>query len=167
LSHVALWLAIVFGLVAGYAYRFELMAVRDRVIGVLLPGSAVSNGGTVSITRAGNDSFVIDGRINGTAVRFVFDTGADLVVIDAETAARLDLRLSDQDFTVPVQTASGRAMKAPVRLGEVSIGDLRVQNVDALVSQPGDLSVNLLGMSFLSRLRGYSVQGDTLLLEQR
>jgi aspartyl protease family protein len=167
LSHAALWLAIVFGLVAGYAYRFELMAVRDRVVGVLLPGSAVSNGGTVSITRAGNDSFIIDGGVNGAAVRFIFDTGADSVVINAETAERLNLRLSDSDYTVTVQTASGTAQKAPIRLDEVSVGDIRVQNVDALVSRPGELTVNLLGMSFLSRLRGYSVQGDTLLLEQR
>jgi aspartyl protease family protein len=167
LSHAALWLAIVFGLVAGYAYRFELMAVRDRVVGVLVPGSAVSNGGTVSITRAGDDSFIIDGGVNGAAVRFIFDTGADQVVLNAETAERLNLRLSESSYSVTVQTASGTARKAPVRLDEVSIGDIRIQNVEALVSRPGELAVNLLGMSFLSRLRGYSVQGDTLLLEQR
>jgi aspartyl protease family protein len=168
LQHAALWLAIVFALVAGYAYRFELMAVRDRVVGVLLPGSAVSGaGGITSITRQGNDSFIIDGAVNSQSVRFMFDTGADSVVINAETAERLNLRLSPSDYTVTVSTANGQVQKARVQLGEVSIGSIRIQNVEALVSKPGDLAVNLLGMSFLSRLKGYSVQGDTLLLEPR
>jgi aspartyl protease family protein len=51
-----------------------------------------------------------------------------------------------------------------VRLRSVAIGPLVVDNVDALVSQPGSLNENLLGMSFLRRLRSYEFSKDFLTL---
>jgi aspartyl protease family protein len=41
-----------------------------------------------------------------------------------------------------------------------------VSDVDALVTEPGALGVNLLGMSFLRRLARFEVSGGTLLLER-
>jgi aspartyl protease family protein len=49
-------------------------------------------------------------------------------------------------------------------LQSISIGPIRVEGVDALVSKPGALRENLLGMSFLSRLRSYEFSGEFLTL---
>ena len=46
----------------------------------------------------------------------------------------------------------------------MAIGPLVVNNVDALVAQPGSLKENLLGMSFLRRLQSYEFSKDYLTL---
>jgi aspartyl protease family protein len=166
LQHLALWLGIFVALIGGYTYRFDLQSFGQRIMGAVVPGSAVEEGdGKMVITRQGDDSFVLAGEINGQRTRFIFDTGADLVVLTAESAERFDLRIPENGYSVTVSTANGMTDAAPVKLREVAIGSIRIQNVDALVARRGALGTNLLGMSFLSRLRYYGVQGDRLTLE--
>jgi aspartyl protease family protein len=168
LGHIAIWLGLIVALIGGYTYRFDLQSFGNRVLGAVVPGSAIVEGdGRVVITRQGDDSFVLAGEINGRRTRFIFDTGADLVVLTAGTAEDFELRVSPADFTVRVSTANGVTKAAPVRLREVRVGSIAVQNVEALVAQPGALAGNLLGMSFLSRLSYYGVKGDRLTLEAR
>ena len=54
---------------------------------------------------------------------------------------------------------------AMVQLGMVEVGDIVVRNVPALVQPDEALSVNLLGMSFLSRVR-WSYERGRLVIEQ-
>jgi aspartyl protease family protein len=54
---------------------------------------------------------------------------------------------------------------ALVQLQRVEIGDIVVRNVPALVHADDSLGVNLLGMSFLSRIRWTHERGK-LILEQ-
>jgi aspartyl protease family protein len=65
-------------------------------------------------------------------------------------------------FNVPVQTANGTAFAASVRLPSISVGPIVMEQVEALVAQPGALKESLLGMSFLRRLRSYEFSGDYL-----
>jgi len=51
-----------------------------------------------------------------------------------------------------------------VTLDRVAIGGLVERSIEALVAQPGQLKVSLLGMSFLNRLQSWEVRGDRLLL---
>ena len=67
-------------------------------------------------------------------------------------------------FTVPVQTANGRALAAPAILETVAVGPIVERRVPALVVRPGLLRTNLLGMSFLDRLGSYEVRGGRLIL---
>ena len=62
---------------------------------------------------------------------------------------------SAREFTVEVKTANGSTRAAPVQLGMVEINGITVHNVAALVSPDEALSENLLGLSFLSRLRRF------------
>ena len=48
----------------------------------------------------------------------------------------------------------------------VDIGGLVVRDVDALVLPDEALSENLLGMSFLSKLRRFEMAGGKLVMEQ-
>jgi len=63
-----------------------------------------------------------------------------------------------------VSTANGTTYAAPVRLKSIAVGPLELRDVEALVAQPGNLNENLLGMSFLKRLRSYEFTGDFLTL---
>ena len=55
---------------------------------------------------------------------------------------------------------------APARLDVVEIGDLQLHDVAALVLPDQALSDNLLGLSFLSRLRRFEYSDGKLVLEQ-
>jgi aspartyl protease family protein len=63
-----------------------------------------------------------------------------------------------------VHTANGTTYAAPVRLRSIAIGPLVLENVEALVAKPGTVNENLLGMSFLTRLRSYEFSKDYLTL---
>jgi aspartyl protease family protein len=115
--------------------------------------------------RAGHHGhFLVEAKVDGAPVRFMVDTGASLVVLSPEDAKRAGLHVRDHHFTQKLHTAGGIVRAAPVTLREVRIGHLTVRNVEATVNEQ-PLDTSLLGMTFLSRLDGYRVEGDKLILE--
>jgi aspartyl protease family protein len=86
------------------------------------------------------------------------------VVLRPEDARKAGIELNALNYTIPVETANGRAFAARVKLDRVSLGDLTIEKVDALVTRPGALHQSLLGMSFLSRLRSYEFSGNQLVM---
>jgi aspartyl protease family protein len=163
--NAALWVLILFGLMAAYAYRFDFQDVANRVLAEIAPGYVVmARGGEVTIVRSGSGSFLIAGRINGRDARMIFDTGASQVVLTDATARAAGIDPSSLNYSVNVSTANGRTTAAPVRLDRLDIGPISETRVQALVARPGALSENLLGMSFLERLTSYEVRDDKLVL---
>src|SRR5436305_1750643 len=74
-------------------------------------------------------------------------------------------RPTPRDYNMKVATANGMTRAALVELGMVEIGNIVVRNIPALVHPDQALGVNLLGMSFLSRVRWTHERGK-LILEQ-
>ncbi|MBP0618045.1 TIGR02281 family clan AA aspartic protease [Jiella mangrovi] len=112
--------------------------------------------------RAGH--FRTDAVMNGRSIPVLVDTGASAVALDENTARRLGITLSAGDFVYPVHTANGVAMAARARIGEIAIGTVSVRDVDAMVIRDAALPQTLLGMSFLKRLKSYSVENGALTL---
>jgi aspartyl protease family protein len=164
LQSAAVWALIALALLLGYAYRFELRDVADRVLAQLIPGRAASKGRTVEIARGAGGSFSVSTQVNGARIAMALDTGASAVVLTQEAAKAAGLPLEVLHYSVNVDTANGRARAAPVTLDRVSIGGITERSVPALVAQPGQLRANLLGMSFLNRLQSWEVRGDRLVL---
>jgi aspartyl protease family protein len=121
----------------------------------------------VTVARRADGSFTIAGRVNERDLRFIFDTGASTVVLTAEAAQLLGLQPAPGDYSVPVLTANGRTMTAPVALAQLAVGPIVERNVRALVARPGVLHENLLGMTFLERLASYEVRNNRLILRGR
>jgi aspartyl protease family protein len=165
LTAALLWVMVGLVLVVVYSYRFELHAVADRVLVVLVPGHVVSHGRTVEIGRANDGDFGVRAQINGARVQMVLDTGASSVVLTRDDAKAAGLPLEVLNYTVNIDTANGRAKAAPVTLDRVTIGGLEERSIEALVAQPGQLKISLLGMSFLNRLQSWQVSGDRLTLQ--
>jgi len=69
------------------------------------------------------------------------------------------------NYTVNIDTANGRTRAAPVTLDRIAIGGLTERSVEALVVQPGQLKMSLLGMSYLNRLQSFEVSGDRVVLK--
>ena len=101
------------------------------------------------------------GRINGRPVDFMVDTGASVIALTERNAAMLGTRPAERDYVGIVRTANGTIM-----LRTLAIDDLLVHNVAAVVLPRGALNDNLLGLSFLSRLRRFEFADGKLVLEQ-
>jgi len=125
-----------------------------------------SYGSSVVVPRDARGHFVVDARVDGRRMAFMLDTGASVVALRARDAASLGIHPYARDFTIEVKTANGSTRAAPVQLGMVEINGLSVHNVAALVSPDEALSENLLGLSFLSRLRRFEYSNGRMVLEQ-
>ena len=162
---LAAWALIGLALVGAYSYRDDLQDVALRLVGEIAPGRAVvAPGGEIVVTRRANGSFTLNGRANERDLRFVFDTGASMVVLTAESARALGIRPAERDYVVPVSTANGETTAAPVTLDQIAIGPIVERRIRALVARPGVLRENLLGMTFLDRLASYEVRQNRLIL---
>jgi aspartyl protease family protein len=124
-----------------------------------------SNSRTVTLSPGSDGHFWTDARVDGRRLQLVVDTGASAIALRAGDASRLGLHPSPRDFNIKVATANGATRAALVELGMVEVGNIVVRNVPALVHQDESLGVNLLGMSFLSRVRWTHERGR-LILEQ-
>ena len=171
LRYVVVWLAIGFSLIAGYSYREEISAVVSRVGGELMPSGQVVSVDTgdegetaVRVRRRLDGHFAVRASVNGQSMTLMVDTGASSVVLKPADAERAGIDLSSLSYTVAVDTANGTTYAAAARIRTLAVGPLIVRNVDALVAKPGTVKENLLGMSFLRRLRSYEFANDYLTL---
>jgi aspartyl protease family protein len=121
---------------------------------------------SITIPRDARGHFQVEGRVDGRRIGFMVDTGASVIALTARDAARLSIHPRPSEYVARVKTANGIVRAAPVQLGMVEIGGLTVRDVQALVIGDDALSENLLGMSFLSRLRRWEYAGGKLVLEQ-
>lgn len=160
------WLLIGLLLVGGYAYRHELEAVGHRILGTLMPGHAISDqaSGTITVMRDRSNHYRIRGTINGAPVEFLFDTGASALTLRNEDARAAGIDTDQLAYTIPVSTANGRSQVAAMRVNDLTIGSLRLDNIRAFVARPGALETSLLGMSVMDRLSSWRVEGDRLIL---
>lgn len=130
------------------------------------PAQTSANYRTVSLTRDARGHFQTDARVNGRSMTFMVDTGASVIALKESDAQRLGIRPSPSDYDAVVHTANGSAKAAPVTLNRVEVGGLAVRDVRALVMPDKALGENLLGMSFLSKLRRWEYARGKLVLEQ-
>jgi aspartyl protease family protein len=125
-----------------------------------------ANSRSVVVPRDGRGHFEVDARVNGRRVGFMVDTGSSVVALTVRDAARLGIHPAQNAFVAEVKTANGTVRAAPARIDVVEVGDLAVRDVAALVLPDEALSENLLGLSFLSRLRRFEYSDGKLVLEQ-
>jgi aspartyl protease family protein len=121
---------------------------------------------SLSIPRDIRGHFQTEGRIEGQRIDFMVDTGASMIALNETSAARFGLRPSRGEYNATVNTANGTIMAARTRLAVVDVGGLVVRDVDAMVLPDQALSENLLGLSFLSKLKRFEYANGKMVLEQ-
>ena len=129
------------------------------------PTTSGASSRTVTLSRGNGGHFWTDARVEGRRVEFIVDTGASTVSLRASDAARLGIHPTAREYNVKVATANGETRAAMVHLQRVEVGDVVAYDVPAVVLADDSLGVNLLGMSFLSRVR-WSHDHGKLVLEQ-
>ena len=127
---------------------------------------AQAGGRRLNIPRDSRGHFQTEGRIDGQRIDFMVDTGASVVALNESSAARFGLRPARGDYTATVTTANGTIKAARTRLAMLDVGGLIVRDVDAMVLPDEALSQNLLGLSYLSKLRRFEYANGQMVLEQ-
>ncbi len=166
-------IAAVVLVVGGYAARFADHAVEVKAS---TPAAAVrladllrqptTSGRSLILDSDRQVHFKVEARIDGRRIDFMVDTGASLVIMRESDAAEIGVRPRPSDYTATVSTANGKIKAAPAKLDRIEVGGITVYDVPALVLPDEALGQNLLGVSFLSRLKRYEYANGRMVLEQ-
>jgi len=161
-SAVKMFEARGYSAVAGEAAAITTRAEADT--GNVAAVSSTYYGDEVRIKASPDQQFYIDADVNRSRAKFLVDTGASYVALRESDARNAGIYTAYADFNYPVKTANGETKAALVTIDEIEIGGLRVSGVKAFVLQDEQLSINLLGMSFLSRLESVEARRGELVL---
>lgn len=144
----------------------QLQAATPAPATVAAASYSANNGwrSEVKISAARDRQFYVEADVNRQAAQFLVDTGASYVAMRDSDARDAGVYTEWNDYTYPVRTANGETKAAFVTLEEMEIGDIRVKEVKAFILPDDQLSVNLLGMSFLSRLESVEARSGELVL---
>jgi aspartyl protease family protein len=125
-----------------------------------------SSSGTASVTLNADTRghYMVHGQINGGSVRMLLDTGATMIALPATDAARLGIDYKKGPIAY-LNTANGVVPAYRVKLDTVKVGDIELNQVDAVVQESG-LPIILLGMSFLNRT-AMRRDGEQMVLTKR
>jgi aspartyl protease family protein len=115
------------------------------------------------LDRKPNGHFYVDAEVNGgDLVNFIVDTGASSVALTTRDARRIGLPFSPSSFEVIGTGASGAVRGQLVTIDRLSIDGKEVRQVRGAVLE--GLEISLLGQSYLSRIGGVEMAGDSMTL---
>lgn len=157
LQYILAWGLIILGMVA-------IVGMWDDIKRAAFPSQAVyADNGRIEIPVSADGHYYLNAELNGTAVRFVVDTGATDIVLSEDDAKRVGINLENLRFNGRAMTANGRVKTAATLVESFSVGPYVDQNVVASITQ-GDMDISLLGMSYLSRYDQITITQGRLLL---
>jgi aspartyl protease family protein len=107
---------------------------------------------TVSVQINQQGQYITTGSINGSPVKFLVDTGANIVAMNTKTASGLGIDTST-GRKMRVTTAGGTIASTEVYLGMIQVGEIAISNVQAVVLEGEFPTEVLLGMSFLRKVK--------------
>jgi len=172
MRHILVIAAMVL-VIGGYIARFADKAVDVNSVSraaaartAYEPREPVSSGRSLTLESGRGGHFEVEARIDGRHIDFIVDTGASLVIMRESDAAQIGIRPIRSDYTATVSTANGQIKAAPAKIERIEVGGITVYDVPALVLPDEALWKNLLGMSFLSRLKRYEYANGRMVLEQ-
>jgi aspartyl protease family protein len=159
--------------VGAFAARFADRAVEghsDTQAAVVQPSNEprepTSSGRSLMVESDRQGHYQVEARVEGRFIDFMVDTGASLVVLRESSAAQAGIRPQPRDYTAVAVTANGKIKAAPAKIERIEVGGITVYDVPAMVLPDEALARNLLGVSFLSRLKRYEFANGRLVLEQ-
>ena len=117
------------------------------------------------ISRGVGGHYFTPGRINNRPAQFVVDTGATAVAMNSIAANRLGIDYK-RGRVVQVSTAGGITQGYVVNLSSVSVGNVTVNNVRAIVQEGAFPEEILLGNTYLQRVE-FKIERGILILQSR
>jgi aspartyl protease family protein len=113
-----------------------------------------------ALTRSPDGHFYVEAQVNGARIRFIVDTGATMVALTPADAQRAGIALPSE--RAKAMSAGGEVEVIPVTIDRIAVGPLEARGVRGAVAE--QLSVSLLGQSFLGQVGSVEIRGDTMVL---
>jgi len=143
-----------------FSFRSEFSAFGQRLKSEAM-GSAIVEGQTVRVPMAEDGHFWLEAKVNGHALRFMVDSGASVTTVSRESATAAGMPIgTERTF---VQTANGSTTAIKGWADRLEVGPIARTDFPIDINEHDD--TNLLGMNFLSSLKGWRVEGHFLVLE--
>lgn len=162
IRNLFIWVILLLVTVAAYTYRNEIMS--SRLMSELMPmRPTILDNGALMFSRQADGAFHIEINVNNQAINCILDTGASRIVLDQSMANSAGIDATRLDYSIPMATANGTGFSAKTTVNNLSIGPLKLSNIDIYVNQAA-MDSCLLGMSFLNRLHSFTIEHDTLTL---
>ena len=125
------------------------------------PQQVVGDETRVPMARDGHFWVRVD--LGGVERRMLVDSGATITALSSETAAAAGLTPRVAPFPMLIRTANGTVPARTAVVPKLRIGNVVARDLPVVVS-PAFGEMNVVGMNFLSRLKGWRVEDDTLIL---
>lgn len=165
LKMLAAWVLLFAAAFIGFTLKDDFVALGNRVLVETRGAPVMEQGGEgeeLRIRLGPDGHFWVTAEVNGSAARFLVDSGATTTSLSCGTATRAGIAPADGPQAM-VRTANGVVMVDRGRAGSLRVGTIERRDVAVHVSDAfGDM--NVLGMNFLSSLSGWGVEGRTLIL---
>ncbi len=159
------WIAIFALLFVVFSFRFEFLAVWERVKSEF-DGTASQTvmGEAINIKRQDDGHYWVQVEINRKSAKFLIDSGATTTAINSKTARETGIEVDASGYPVIINTANGkvtaqRGLAASLQLGPLQLDDHKVVVSDSF----GD--TNVLGMNFLDGLSSWKVENNIMTLQ--
>ncbi len=166
LAQLGTWGVIFAALIMVYSYRDHFGALGERFTAELIPAKGTQTGpASIAFSAEADGHYHVYGSVDGTAIRFLVDSGASDIVLSPSDARTLGMDPLYLDCTMIAQTANGTVRGAPVRLKTLKVGPIVMHDMPATVNE-AEMSFSLLGMEFLRRLKSWGVQNGKLTFEK-
>ena len=121
------------------------------------------SGKELHVPMSSDGHFWVLASLNGVKTRMLIDSGATLTAIAPETARTAAVNTHTGLAPVVLRTANGMVAAKTGSIDELRVGNIVARNLK-VVSGPGLVGIDVLGMNFLSRLDSWRVEHQTLIL---
>lgn len=120
-------------------------------------------GTDVRIRKSRDGHFWARVRIGSVERRMLIDSGATITAVSEDLAMEAGLEPRDGLVPVLIKTANGTVRAQTATVPELRFGTIVARRLPVVVS-PAFGDVNVLGMNFLSLLKSWRVENETLIL---
>ncbi|MFS0736141.1 TIGR02281 family clan AA aspartic protease [Sphingomonas sp. 1P06PA] len=159
--------AVLLALAGGIVLAIDRLAPYDPTLAGLTaklrPNAQQVVGSETRLQMAGDGHFWATVRLNGVERRMLIDSGASITALSPATAAAAGITPAESFPPVLLRTANGTVRAQTATVDELRIGNVLARDVPVVVA-PGLGDFSVVGMNLLSRLKGWRVEGRTLVL---
>jgi aspartyl protease family protein len=153
----ALLSVIAIGTVIGVTAPVKRAAVPAVAVAEAAPADAPIE----TVIKPDNEGhFFAFAQIDDETVRFLVDTGADMVALTLDDARRAKVKFDPTRFEVVARGASGDVFGQHVVIDAIVLDGKRVREIRGAVVD--GLDVSLLGQTFLRKMRSVHLTGDEM-----
>lgn len=159
------WIAIFAALFAIFSFRFEFLAIWDRVKADFAgtAGQSVS-GEAIALKRQDDGHYWLQVEINGKPVDFLIDSGATTTAMNAKSAKDAAIEVDSDGYPVIISTANGRVTAKRGNVQTLQVGPHKLTDHHVVVSDSFG-ETNVLGMNFLDSMESWKVEGNVMTLQ--